>query len=539
MPTTPDSERRERARRWQHHALDLRRSYVATAVSRQGYLPDLGPLLQESGGSFGDLRSSLLPRSYSSPSCSPPSWRKPGGPGAGALTASVPVPGGEPRASLWGAVFNMCSATLGAGALSLPYAFEQVGAAGGLALLLLTACTAHYSVVLLISAIERTGARSYEELTVRLFGKRLGFLVELNIIAFCFGTVIAYTVAVGDLLEPLIALRAVRAAAPWVGRRVVMCLFWACCMLPLSLVERISALQCTSLFGVVALFYLGLSVVVHALLHALHVVPEERHHALAGAALAAAAAEPHAEPHAGGFELLRLSMRSFEAVAIIMFAFTCQVNVPSIYEEMERSASSASRMSLVSIGAMSVCLGAYALIGTAGYYDAPDSQHGNLLDNYCVIGSSEGARLMLPAFGAMLVTVLMAYPLNIHPCRYTLDVMACAQLGASHRTARHVGWTVLIAASGLVIALYVPGINLVFQLMGSTSSAFVCFVMPAAFGLRLGLPEASGPLGGFACRALFGGGIVVGALATAVTAIGILNPHEVSHAGPCAAADLA
>ena len=37
-----------------------------------------------------------------------------------------------------------------------------------------------------------------------VFGKRMGVLVELNIIVFCFGTVIAYTVAVGDILKPLI-----------------------------------------------------------------------------------------------------------------------------------------------------------------------------------------------------------------------------------------------------------------------------------------------------------------------------------------------
>lgn len=114
----------------------------------------------------------------------------------------------------WGTVFNMCSATLGAGALSLPYAFQHLGVLGGLCALLLTATAAHYSVVLLVSAIAHTGARSYEELTVRVFGKRMGRLVEVNIIIFCFGSVIAYTVAVGDLLEPLIALRAVRAVAP-------------------------------------------------------------------------------------------------------------------------------------------------------------------------------------------------------------------------------------------------------------------------------------------------------------------------------------
>ena len=96
------------------------------------------------------------------------------------------------------------SSTLGAGALSLPLAISQFGALLGPILLIITACATHYSIDLLVSALITTGARSYEELTVSVFGKRMGVLVELNIIVFCFGTVIAYTVAVGDILKPLI-----------------------------------------------------------------------------------------------------------------------------------------------------------------------------------------------------------------------------------------------------------------------------------------------------------------------------------------------
>ena len=39
------------------------------------------------------------------------------------------------------------------------------------------------------------------------------------------------------------------------------------------------------------------------------------------------------------------------------------------------------------------------------------------------------------------------------------------------------------------IALRVPGINVVFQLMGGTGSAFVCYMLPAAFAWKLQLPQ--------------------------------------------------
>ena len=50
-----------------------------------------------------------------------------------------------------------------------------------------------------------------------------------------------------------------------------------------------------------------------------------------------------------------------------MFAFTCQVNVFSIYEELERKGER--RMKRVSNGAVTVCFIAYLLMGTMGYLD--------------------------------------------------------------------------------------------------------------------------------------------------------------------------
>jgi len=37
---------------------------------------------------------------------------------------------------------------------------------------------------------------------------------------------------------------------------------------------------------------------------------------------------------------------------------------------------------------------------------------------------------MAPSFGAIALTVLMAYPLNIFPCRYTIDVILQRSFGS-------------------------------------------------------------------------------------------------------------
>ena len=133
--------------------------------------------------------------------------------------------------------FGSCAATLGAGALSLPHAIAAMGLIPGLALLAITAFATHYSIVLLVACLSVTNARSFEDLSVQLFGKVTGFLVEASIIVFCFGTCVAYTVAVGDIIDPFLS----DTTPAWLSRKLVMVTFWAGLMLPLSFVDKMSS----------------------------------------------------------------------------------------------------------------------------------------------------------------------------------------------------------------------------------------------------------------------------------------------------------
>ena len=107
----------------------------------------------------------------------------------------------------------------------------------GLVLLAITAFATHYSIVLLVACLSATNARSFEDLSIQLFGKVTGFLVEASIIVFCFGTCVAYTVAVGDIIDPFLS----DTTPAWLSRKLVMVTFWAGLMLPLSFVDKMSS----------------------------------------------------------------------------------------------------------------------------------------------------------------------------------------------------------------------------------------------------------------------------------------------------------
>ena len=146
------------------------------------------------------------------------------------------------KGSIWGTTINMCTAIMGAGCLSLPQAVSSLGVVPFGLLLLSMAGATHFSVVLLVSAMDATACSSFEELSSLVIHERIGYVVEVCIIVFQYGTLVAYTIAVGDVLQPLLGLDAVRSAMPWLTRELVMIFFWALFMLPLSFVTAISDL---------------------------------------------------------------------------------------------------------------------------------------------------------------------------------------------------------------------------------------------------------------------------------------------------------
>jgi amino acid permease len=176
--------------------------------------------------------------------------------------------------------------------------------------------------------------------------------------------------------------------------------------------------------------------------------------------------------------------------------------------------------------------------------------------NYCV--SKTHNPLMISSFVCIVITIVMAFPLNIFPCRFTLEVILHRWLSRSkkkegeddvekrlldpaagpsdsapdqdHATrlppsrTRHFLLTLLISGLSLITALKVQHISQVFQLMGGTASAFVCFVLPAAFAIKLNLYKDKLGLK-IATWALAIGGAVIGTLSTVVTIYNMIYPE--------------
>ena len=145
-------------------------------------------------------------------------------------------------------------------------------------------------------------------------------------------------------------------------------------------------------------------------------------------------------------------------------------------------------MGKVTNWAIFVCIAVYALTGLFGSLQYHDETNPNILNNFLKDQSKNGKgsgqnMILLLSFVAMALTIVMAFPLVVFPCRYTVDVMLFHD--AEPNWCRHFVLTAVICGCTLLVSLFVPNISVVFQLMGGTTSAFVCFVLPAAFAIHL------------------------------------------------------
>ena len=420
-----------------------------------------------------------------------------------------------------GAVSNLCSATLGAGVLALPYALKQAGLVWGAVLLLISAISTLYSLQLLVTACHVLHEYTYEGIVQTCLGKRARTITEISILLFCGGCAVAYVITVGDILGAL-----------HLPRQVCMILVWTTTMFPLSLLKTMTSLQAASGVGI---FSIGLLVVV-AIIHLLHDSKEQQQQQMLPS-----------------FESLLWPANGMTSVLmacpLVLFAFSCQVNVCAIYKELNDKP----HMTRVLWVAVTVCAILYTAISLAAYLDFTTSVQPNVLQNYC---PSSSHPLIQMAFGGMTVAVVMAFPLNIFPTRVTLEGLYEKKKKKHHHNEAEVelalsvgtnevvepllllslpqsyyneedqvpfNWsshfliTLGICGTVLGLALVAPNISVVFGLLGGTTSSILGFILPGLVGMKVDAHPGRAQL-------LVVIGVVIGILTTAVTVYSTFSP---------------
>lgn len=255
-------------------------------------------------------------------------------------------------------------------------------------------------------------------------------------------------------------------------------------VIPLSFLRRLDSLKYTSIIALFSIAYLVILVVAHY---------------FKGDTLA----------DRGHVRVFQWSgpVSALAAFPVIVFAYTCHQNMFSILNEI--SDNSHFRTTGVIFASIGSACALYILTGITGYLSYGDNITGNIVNMYPAAAASTIGRL------AIVILVMFSYPLQIHPCRASID--ACLKwrprrkssdgdnspsrqnlILSTPSTIRKAEMgdmrfavisTVLIVLS-FITAMSVSSLEKVLAYVGSTGSTTISFILPGLFYYKISDPDS-------------------------------------------------
>ncbi|KEG05946.1 amino acid transporter [Trypanosoma grayi] len=399
-----------------------------------------------------------------------------------------------PYGGLLSTTFNLASATLGGGVISLAAAFQMSGVVSSIILLVLVTVFTVYSVGLMMQAVELTGYNSYADLSKNLFGPGWDYFTVMLTWLFTFGTCVGYVIAIGRLLEPVLADPSVpeffRSQA---GNRTLTSMIWLVGMFSLSLPKEINSLRYASAAGVICICYFIICIVVHS-----------AKNGFKGGKLR------------DDIAMFKSGNNAIEGLSIFMFSYLCHMNCFSVYGEMRKP--SAKRMTLHTACSMTLCCIAYIIAGFFGYADFGDE----VTDTVLVFYDVRNDLMMAIAYVGIVFKLCVGFSLCMQPardCCYYIIGWEVKTL-APWKNCLFCGTMALCA---LLLGLFIPVLNTVFGLLGSLCGGLLGFCLPAAYRMycgKWGLKEVG--IVNYVCTyLLFFAGVVATVFGTGASIYGV------------------
>ncbi|BDA50337.1 Putative sodium-coupled neutral amino acid transporter 7 [Coccomyxa sp. Obi] len=418
----------------------------------------------------------------------------------------------EEGSSSMSSVFTLCNSAIGAGVLSLPYAFRKSGCVGCLILcLVLGACEA-FTLYVLSKFAERYQAHTYSGLVRKALGRKLSASLSAILILYLWGSCIAYLVIIGDSFSPLIAL-GVGDESFLADRRFVITTIGMLLILPMCFPRELGALAWVSMAAVIGFMYTAIVIVIR------------------GTEMVMERGDLH------DVKLFRWSFDALFAVPIVVFGFNCHANVVTIFTELDKKpalligalpADPAEYAALpgsfaprprshkmvgmlgVIISAITVIMLGYLMVGFSGYLAFPTSVEGNVLKSFPTHDI-----LMQVARGVIGAVVTGHYPLNHHPARLAMEHLEQFAFGWKDiSVAFSAVQSIIFIVTTIAVANVVTDLGAVLHMVGGTAASYMIFFLPGLLLINAAIVKRTASMANLAEEGQEGNGNATASSAT-------------------------
>lgn len=403
------------------------------------------------------------------------------------------------QASWLSSVINLLNTIVGAGVLAMPLAMSHMGIFLGTIVIVWAGVTAGFGLYLQTrcAAYLDRGSASFFALS-QITYPNAAVIFDAAIAIKCFGVGVSYLIIIGDLMPGVVLGFTDEDGLP---RFLIDRHFWVTAfmlvVIPFSFLRRLDSLKYTSVIALISIGYLVILVVYH---FAAHDTLPNGHYSSPLRIFTWAGAIP--------------ALSSFP---VIVFAYTCHQNMFSILNEITNySHLHTSTVILSSIGTAGAI---YILVAITGYLSFGNEVGGNIVAQYAPSVSATVGR------AAIVVLVMFSYPLQVHPCRASLDAVLkwrpSDKLKAKLRSAsatpssldsspprdapllpaskkhhsemsdtRFAIITTAIIVLSYIVAMTVSSLEAVLAYVGSTGSTSISFILPGLFYYKISAPDS-------------------------------------------------
>ncbi|KAK0105134.1 hypothetical protein ONS96_004536 [Cadophora gregata f. sp. sojae] len=379
--------------------------------------------------------------------------------------------GGE--ASWMSSNINLVNTIIGAGTLAMPSAMAHMGIVLGIFVILWSGMTAAFGLYLQTRCaryLER-GSASFFALS-QITYPNAAVIFDAAIAIKCFGVGVSYLIIIGDLMPGVVrGFNENADAVPFLVDRHFWVTVFMLVVIPLAFLRRLDSLKYTSVVALISIGYLVILVV---------------YHFSKGDTMADRGAIRII--HWGGL------VPTLQSFPVIVFAYTCHQNMFSILNEIKNnSARNTTSVVAASIGSAA---SVYILVAITGYLSFGNSVAGNIIGMYIPSVASTIGK------AAIVVLVTFSYPLQVHPCRASVDAVLKWRpnglRGAPQPVARNdaIGElrfaliTTVIIVMSYIVAMTVSSLDKVLAYVGSTGSTSISFILPGLFYYKISAPDS-------------------------------------------------
>jgi len=384
-----------------------------------------------------------------------------------ALASPLMTPQMNPRqsATTYSCTLNLMNTMIGAGILTLPYAFSKMGVIMGLVVMLLAVCSTLFCLHILSVHVRVFRNPSYSKLaTVTM--PRFKVLVDFAIALMCFGNSIGYLCIIGDNVSDAVLGISSAAKGVLIDRRFWISLTVVCVIAPVSTLKNLHSLRYLSTVSIVMTTFITAVLCLYA-------YEPDKYFSDAKMDCTSESWYIGLPPGTGVLDVLR-------EVPLFVFGFTCHQNILSLCTEAKTQRQKEfNRIIYYGVGGVALI---YTLFALTGFYLIGTALKADILT--CLPKDSP---LVLVCRLGISMNVTFSMPLQVHPTRDSISSMI---FGGGVRAKdlsplKYYGLTLGVVVCATGVALVVTSIDTIFGLVGAVCGLFICYILPSFFFIKL------------------------------------------------------